>query len=63
MGFMKTQFMFPSKFHVFYKRYKLISNIHIGEDNGTPLQYFCLENRMDGGAWWAAVYGVAQNWT
>ena len=25
--------------------------IYIGEDNGTPLQYFCLENPMDGGAW------------
>ena len=28
-----------------------------GEGNGTPLQYSCLENPMDGGAWWAAVYG------
>ena len=33
------------------------------EGNGTPLQYFCLENAMDGGAWWAAIYGVAQSWT
>ena len=33
------------------------------EGNGTPLQYFCLENPMDGGAWWAAVYGVVQSWT
>ena len=32
-----------------------------GEGNGTPLQYSCLENPMDGGAWWAAVYGVAQS--
>ena len=31
-----------------------------GEGNGNPLQYFCLENPRDGGAWWAAVYGVAQ---
>ena len=31
------------------------------EGNGTPLQYSCLENPMDGGAWWAAVYGVAQS--
>ena len=31
-----------------------------GEGNGTPLQYFCLENPMDGGAWWAAVHGVAR---
>ena len=34
-----------------------------GEGNGNPLQYSCLENPRDGGAWWAAVYGVAQNWT
>ena len=33
------------------------------EGNGTPLQCSCLENPMDGGAWWAAVYGVAQSWT
>ena len=31
-----------------------------GEGSGTPLQYFCLENPMDGGAWWAAVHGVAR---
>ena len=30
-----------------------------GEGNGNPLQYSCLENPMDGGAWWAAVHGVA----
>ena len=35
----------------------------IGEGNGTPLQCSCLENPRDGGAWWAAVYGVAQSWT
>ena len=29
-----------------------------GDGNGTPLQYSCLENPMDGGAWWAAVHGV-----
>ena len=34
-----------------------------GEGNGTPLQYPCLENPRDGGAWWAAVYGVAQSRT
>ena len=33
-----------------------------GEGNGTPLQYSCLETPMDGGAWWAAVHGVAQSW-
>ena len=35
----------------------------IGEGNGIPLQCSCLENPRDGGAWWAAVYGVAQSWT
>ena len=35
----------------------------IWEGNGNPLQCFCLENPRDGGAWWAAVYGVAQSWT
>ena len=35
----------------------------IGEGNGKPLQCSCLENPRDGGAWWAAVYGVAQSWT
>ena len=35
----------------------------IGEGNGNPLQYSCLENPRDGGAWWAAVYGVAESWT
>ena len=35
----------------------------IGEGNGNPLQYSCLENPRDGGAWWAAIYGVAQSRT
>ena len=34
-----------------------------GEGNGNPLQYYCLENSMDGGAWWATVHGVAKSWT
>ena len=35
----------------------------IGEGDSTPLQYSCLENPMDGGAWWAAVHGVAKSQT
>ena len=35
----------------------------IGEGNGNPLQFSCLENPRDGGAWWAAVYGVTQSQT
>ena len=34
-----------------------------GEGNGNPLQYSCLENPMDGGAWWAIVHGVAKSRT
>jgi len=34
-----------------------------GEGNDNPLQCSCLENPRDGGAWWAAIYGVAQSWT
>ena len=34
-----------------------------GEGNDTPLQYSCLEDPMDGGAWWAAVHGVAKSQT
>ena len=37
--------------------------IQYGEGNGNPLQCSCLENPRDGGAWWPAVYGVAQSWT
>ena len=36
---------------------------HIGEGNGNPLQCSCLENPRDGGAWWAAIYGIAQSRT
>ena len=36
---------------------------HIGEGKGNPLQCSCLENPKDGGAWWGAVYGVAQHQT
>ena len=40
-----------------------LSLLCIGEGNGNPLQCSCLENPRDGGAWWAAVYGVAQSQT
>ena len=39
------------------------SKITAGEGNGTLLQHSCLENPMDGGAWWAAVHGVAKSQT
>ena len=34
-----------------------------GKGNGNPLQYSCLKNPIDGGAWWATVHGVAKSWT
>ena len=34
-----------------------------GEGNSNPLQYSCLKNPMDRGAWWAAVHGVTKSWT
>ena len=43
---------------------KFTSSIpNVIKGNGTPLQYSCLENPMDVGAWWAAVYGVSKSWT
>ena len=41
----------------------LLGNIRKGEGDGTPLQYFCLENPIDGGAWWVAVHGVSKSRT
>ena len=38
-------------------------NLHVREGNGNLLQCSCLQNPRDGGAWWAAVYGVTQSWT
>ena len=40
-----------------------VSSVSDGEGDGTPLEYSCLANPMDGGAWWAAVHGVAKSWT
>ena len=40
-----------------------VATTDMGEGNGTPLQYSCLENPMDGGAWWAEVHGVAKSQT
>ena len=46
-----------------YSMTLLFFSLCTGEGNGTPLQYSCLENPMDGGAWWAAVHGVAEGRT
>ena len=46
-----------------YNIYSLYEQYTFREGNGNPLQYSCLENSMDGGAWWAAVHGVAKSRT
>ena len=43
--------------------YLYLTASSLGKGDGTPLQYSCLENPMDGGAWWAAVHGVAKSRT
>ena len=45
------------------QRILIVLGSYFGEGNGTPLQYSCLENPMDGGAWRAAVHGVAKSQT
>ena len=55
----QTQILNQSSSIYFYIYFSLIS----GEGNGNPLQYSCLENPMDGGAWQATVHGVAKSWT
>ena len=57
-----AQTEFPSGCGSLYKELDTAEPAHV-EGNGTPLQYSCLENPMDGGAWWAAVHGVAKSRT
>ena len=57
-------FKYPCTFFVPFITYMLDRIYHLivwdwGEGNGIPLQYSCLENPMDGGAWWAAIHRVA----
>ena len=54
--FLKSFALCPKGYSIFY-----MPKIYEGESNGTPLQYSCLENPMDGGAWWATVHGVAKS--
>ena len=46
-----------------HKHYTLTFYYRMREGNGNPLQYSCLENPMDGGAWWAVVHGVTKGQT
>ena len=57
-GLFKTNFNHKTK-----KSELIFIALFVGEGNGTPLQHSCLENPMDGGAWWATVHGVAKSWT
>ena len=60
---------FNTIFSLSFKNYVLLVGIivHVrilfGEENGNPLQYSCLENPTDIGAWWAAVHGITKSWT
>ena len=58
---------FRPSFRVINIYCKIFKNLFIliggGESNGTPLQRSCLENPRDGGAWWAAVHGIAKSRT
>ena len=56
-----TRWTFVSK--VMSLLFNMLSRLVIREGNRTPLQYSCLENPMDGGAWWAAVHGVVKSRT
>ena len=49
------------KFGVYLLYIRAFQVALVREGDGTPLQYSCLENPMDGGVWWAAVYGVTQS--
>ena len=55
-----SQLFFPLR-KFFFKL--SLTSFNIGEGNGTPLQYSCLENPTERGAWWAAVHGVAKSRT
>ena len=53
----------PAKVHLVKDMVCPVVMCGCGEGNGSPLQHSCLENPMDGGAWWAAVHGVAKSRT
>ena len=55
------QGLYPNGFLYGSSHYLIPPRVQVGEGNGNPLQCSCLENPRDGGAWWAAIYGVAQS--
>ena len=52
-----------SYFWILYLHRNYLAAVSTGEGNGNSLQYSCLGNPIDGGAWWAAVHGVAKSRT
>ena len=59
----KTLLAFALPHSIFQGQICLLLQVFLGEGNSSPLQCSCLENPRDGGAWWAAVYGVTQSRT
>ena len=60
-SFSLSKFFISIKTQLYWNR--ACPNAILEEGNGNPLQYSCLENPVDGGAWWAAVHRVARSWT
>ena len=60
---MKSSFPLAStnSYPQFFKYFLCVWKMFYAEGNGNPLQCSCLENPRDGGAWWAAIYGVAES--
>ena len=59
---MSMELVMPSNHRILLGLHE-VTHFSLGEGNGTPLQYSCLENPMDRGAWWAAVHEIAKSWT
>ena len=62
MSKLKSEFHLPELIFISCNYHFHFSLSCIGEGNGNPLKYSCLENPRGGGAWWAAVSGVALSW-
>ena len=59
----KVNQLYIYRYPLFFRFFFHIGHYRVREGNGTPLQYPCLENPMDGGAWKATVHGVAEGQT
>ena len=63
VGFFFFYFFFSGLGWIWVWHFIGVAALRLGEGNGTPLQYSCLENPLDGGAWWAGVHGVTKSLT